>query len=71
MGPQNTIQEVISMLLSYDHKSSCNNTKYRVVAKISSCWVNTTSRPGIKHRGVSFGSNFLPFSNKSSQGPHS
>ena len=43
----------------------------RVVAKISSCRVNTTSRRGIKHRGVSFGSNFLLFSNKSSPGPHS
>ena len=33
--------------------------------------VNTTSMQGIKHQGVSFGSNFLLFSNKSSRGPHS
>ena len=33
MGPQNTIQEVISMFLSYDHKSSCNNTKYMLSAQ--------------------------------------
>ena len=44
---------------------------YRVVIKISSCRVNTTSRQGIKHLGISFGSNFLLFSNKSSRGPHS
>ena len=44
---------------------------HRVVVKISSCRVNTTSRLGIKHLGVSFGSNFLLFSNKSSRGPHS
>ena len=43
----------------------------RVFPKISSCRVDTTSRRGIKHRGVSFGSNFLLFSNKSSPGPHS
>ena len=29
------------------------------------------SRWGIEHLGVSFGSNFLLFSNKSSQEPHS
>ena len=43
----------------------------RVVTKISSCQVNTTSRRGIKQQGISFGSIFLLFSNKSSQGPHS
>ena len=43
----------------------------RVVIKISSCQVSTTSRWGIKHLGVSFGSNFLLFSIKSSWGPHS
>ena len=42
----------------------------RVVTKISSCWVNTTSRQGIKRLGISFGSIFLLFSNKSSRGPH-
>ena len=43
----------------------------RVVSKISSCRVNTTSRRGIKRLGISFGSIFLLFSNKSSWGPHS
>ena len=42
----------------------------RDVTKISSCWVNTTSRQGIKQLGISFGSIFLLFSNESSQGPH-
>ena len=41
----------------------------RVVTKISSCRVNTTSRRGIKRLGSSFGSIFLLFSNKSSRGP--
>ena len=41
----------------------------RVVTKISSCQVNTTSRRGIKRLGISFGSIFLLFSNKSSRGP--
>ena len=41
----------------------------RVVTKISSCQVNTTSRQGIKQLGISFGSIFLLFSNKRSQGP--
>ena len=42
---------------------------YRVVTKISSCPVNTTSRQGIKQLGISFGSIFLLFPNKSSRGP--
>ena len=33
--------------------------------RISSCWVNTTIRRGIKRLGISFGSIFLLFSNKS------
>ena len=41
----------------------------RVVTKISSCQVDTTSRRGIKRLGISFGSIFLLFSDKSSQGP--
>ena len=41
----------------------------RVVTKISSCRVNTRSRRGIKRLGISFGSIFLLFSNKSSRGP--
>ena len=41
----------------------------RVVTKISSCRVNTTSRQGIKRLGISCGSIFLLFSNKSSWGP--
>ena len=43
----------------------------RVVTKISSCQVNTTSRLGIKQLRISFGSIFLLFSNESSWGPHS
>ena len=41
----------------------------RVVTKISSCRVNTTSRRRIKWLGISFGSIFLLFSNKSRRGP--
>ena len=41
----------------------------RVVTKISSCRVNTTSRWGIKPLGISFDSIFLLFANKSSRGP--
>ena len=41
----------------------------RVVTKISSCRVNTSSRRGIKWLGISFGSIFLLFFNKSSRGP--
>ena len=40
----------------------------RVVTKISSCRVNTTSRRGIKWLGISFGSIFLLFSDESSRG---
>ena len=40
----------------------------RVVTKIPSCWVKTTSRWGIKQLGVTFGSLFLLFSNKRSRG---
>ena len=43
--------------------------KDRVVTKISSSRVKTTSRRGIKQLGISFGSIFLLFSNKSSRGP--
>ena len=42
---------------------------FRVVTKISSCRINTTSRRGIKRLGISFDSIFLLFSNKSSRGP--
>ena len=41
---------------------------FRVVTKISSWRVNTTSRQGIKRLGISFGSIFVLFSNKSSRG---
>ena len=40
----------------------------RVVTKISCCWVNTTSRQGIKQLMISFGSVFLLFSNATSWG---
>ena len=39
----------------------------RAVTKISSCWVRTTSRQGIKQLGISFASIFLLFSYESSQ----
>ena len=38
------------------------NIMARVVTKISSCRVNTTSRQGIKQLGVSFGFVFLLYS---------
>ena len=41
------------------------NDQIRVVTKISSCQVNTTSRQGIKQLGISFGSIFLLFSYES------
>ena len=41
----------------------------RVVTKISSCRVNTTTRRGVKRLGISFGSIFVLFSNKSNRGP--
>ena len=41
----------------------------RVVTNFSSCRVNTTSRRGIKQLGISFGSIFVLFSNKSNQVP--
>ena len=41
--------------------------RFRVVTKISSCLVNTTTRRGVKRLAISFGSNFLLFSNKSSR----
>ena len=47
----------------------CLSSLFRVVTKILSCRVNTTSRRGIKWLGICFGSIFLLFSNKSSQGP--
>ena len=40
----------------------------RVVTKISSCLVNTTSWRGINQLGISYGSIFLLFSNKSRRG---
>ena len=48
-----------------------DTTGHRDVTKISSCWVNTISRHGIKQLGTSFGPIFLLFSDESSQGPHS
>ena len=53
------------------HRLRCgkrNGINYRVVTKISSCWVNTTSRRGIRRLRISFSSIFLLFSNKSSRG---
>ena len=46
-------------------------TLFRVVTKMSSGQVNTTSRRGINQLGVSFGPIFLLFSFESSQGPRS
>ena len=53
----------------YSWKTCLPITCTRVVTKISSCRVNTTSKRGIKRLGISFGSIFSPFSNKSSRGP--
>ena len=39
--------------------------------KISSYWVDTTSRQGMKQLGISFSAMFRLFSYESSQGPHS
>ena len=56
--PENLFAQVVK-------KNHC----IRVVTKMSSCWVNTTSRRGIKWLGISFGSIFVLFCNKSSRGP--
>ena len=56
------------LILNYEGKLPDVQTG-RVVTKISSCQVNTTCRRGIKRLGISFGSIFLLFSNKSSRGP--
>ena len=40
----------------------------RAVTEISSSWINTTSRRGIKQLGISFGSIFLLFSYENSPG---
>ena len=61
----------INIIIYYIDTSVLLENIPRVVSKISSCRVNTTSRQGIKQQGISFGSIFLLFSNKSSQGPHS
>ena len=49
--------------------SNLGETSFRVVTKILSCRVNTTSGREIKQPGISFGSIFLPFSNESSRDP--
>ena len=49
--------------------TSRDNT--RVATKISSCRVSTSSRWGIKQVAISFGFDFLLFSNESGWGPHS
>ena len=54
--------------LCFKNNYDKGNSTIRVVTKISSCRVNTTSRRGIKQLGISFGSIFLLFSNKSSRG---
>ena len=49
--------------------SNFGETSFRVVTKILSCQVNTTSGQEIKQPGISFGSVFLAFSNESSWDP--
>ena len=61
----------INIIIYYIDTSVLLENIPRVVTKISSCQVNTTSRRGIKQQGISFSSIFLLFSNKSSRGPHS
>ena len=53
--------------------SNLGETSFRVVTKILSCQVNTTSGQEIKQPGISFGSVFLHFPMKvaGTQGPHS
>ena len=58
----------LSLLLLLDFLQD-RHLLYRVVTKMSSCRVNTTSRWGIKQLGISFASIFLLFSDESSQGP--
>jgi len=61
------IQKYMNIIEKYRHQFS----EVRVVTKNLSCWVNTTSRLGIKQLGVSFGPIFLLFSYESSWGPRS
>ena len=61
----------INIIIYYIDTSVLLENIPRLVTKISSCQVNITSRRGIKQQGISFGSIFLLFSNKSSRGPHS
>ena len=68
-GKETNLQ--INIIIYYIDTSVLLDNIPRVVTKISSCQVNTTSRRGIKQQGISFGSIFLLFSNKSSRGPHS
>ena len=49
------------LILSFDRQSFQLSWWTRVVTKISSCRVNTTSRRGIKRLGISFGSIFFYF----------
>ena len=52
------------ILCFHCHALRSKNANCRVVTKISSFWVNTISRQGVKQLGISFGSIFLLFSNK-------
>ena len=56
----------ISLVFNYIIKIK-NVLINRAVTKISSCWVRTTSRQGIKQLGISLASIFLLFSYESSQ----
>ena len=49
--------------------ANLGQTSFRVVTKILSCRVNTTSGREIEQPGISFGSVFLSFSNESCQDP--
>ena len=75
-GPKDTVliqfRNISSPVIHCTHSGCLVSLVFilgRVVTKISSCWVYTTSRRGIKWLGISFGSIFLLFSNKSSWGP--
>ena len=52
-------------------KTRIGRRQTRHVTKISSCWVNATSRQGILQLKISFGPIFLLFSYESSRGPRS
>ena len=67
-GPKDTVliqfRNISSPVIHCTHSGCLVSLVFilgRVVTKVSSCWVNTTSRRGIKRLGISFGSIFHHF----------